>query len=291
MSPLPRRAEGVAMVVVLWIVAALSLLVIGAGKSVRQQAAVTSVVQDEVRGQALGAAAIVLTLQALQLETPRPQGIQHAVLDFAQTSVAVQVMPANGLIPLNSAPAPLLAALLRVAGGLAPASADALARQLVDWRDSIAESPSGRLRRGSASQRRFEAVEDLLQVPGLTYAIYAAVAPLVSVDLDTGARINPLAAPPGVLAVLAQGDRALAGRIVAQRDAGAVGIDTTALDPQYLGAGSTSLYRIQADVPVNAGKILRFTQDVALQSAEATGAPWRVLRNHKQLLSVASGSG
>ncbi len=289
MSPHPRRAAGVAMVAVLWIVAALSLLVIGAGKSVRQQAAVTSVVQDEVRGQALGAAAIALTLQALQLEAPRPQGIQHAVLDFAQTSVAVQVMPANGLIPLNSAPAPLLAALLRVAGGLAPASADALAQQLVDWRDSIAEPPSGRLRRGSASQRRFEAVEDLLQVPGLTYAIYAAVAPLVSVDLDTGARINPLAAPPGVLAVLAQGDRALAGRIAAQRDAGAVGIDTTALDPQYLGAGSTSLYRIQADVPVNAGKILRFTQDVALQSAEATGAPWRVLRNHKQLLSVASG--
>lgn len=277
-----RRAAGVAMVAVLWIVAALSLLVIGASQSVRQQAAVTTVVQDEVRGQALGAAAVALALQALQAEPQRPQALQRTVFDFAQTSIAVEVMPANGLIPLNSAAAPLLAAMLRVAAGMAPGSADALAQEIVAWREG---RPGLRAERPAASGRRhFEAAEDLLQVPGVSYAIYGRVAPLVSVDVGTGTGVNPLAAPPAVLAVLAQGNQALAERIAAQRDAGAVGVDTTMLDPQYLAGGSTTLYRIAADVPADAGKILRFTQDVALSSTGATATPWRVLRSHRQLL-------
>ena len=46
--------------------------------------------------------------------------------------------------------------------------------------------------------------------------------PLVTTDQRGGDRVNPLAAPPAVLAVLARGDVALAERIAAQRAASAV---------------------------------------------------------------------
>ena len=190
-------------------------------------------------------------------------------------------MPLDGLISLNGASVPLLAALLQVAGGLPAPNAEALAQQLDDWRTGR----SGEL--GTPVPRHFEAPEDLLLVPGIDYTLYARLRPLVTTEQRGGDRVNPLAAPPAVLAVLARGDAALAGRIVAQRAASAVGVDTTGLDPALAGSsGSTYFYRLVARVPLGEGKILGFTRDVALDSFSPRTAPWRTLRSERQLLAI-----
>ena len=269
-----------ALIAVLWIVAALSLLVIGVSDTVRQQTRSVGVERDQITGQALGEAAIALALQQLQATPERPRGIVTATAPYAGVPFEVEVAPLNGLISLNGAPPELLASLLQVAGGVPAGRAQALAAALVDWRDGRPEldpaaDPAAR------RPRRFEAAEDLLLVPGVDYGLYARLAPLVSADLTGMAGVNPEAAPPGVLAVLAQGRDGVAQQYLRQRASGQPGADTSGFNPAFIATGGTSLYRLTANVPLEAGKMLHLVQDVALVAGASRGAPWRVLRTHR----------
>ena len=276
-----RHQRGMALIAVLWIVAALAILATGMTQSVRQQVRVTALTLDAVAAQAVGDGAIALALQALQTMPQRPQQAVTETVTYGGADIAVEVMPLDGLISLNGASVPLLTALLQVAGGLPAPQAEALAQQLDDWR----AGRGGEL--GTPVPRHFEAPEDLLLVPGVDYTLYARLRPLVTTDQRGGDRVNPLAAPPAVLAVLARGDAALAGRIVAQRAASAVGVDTTGLDATLAGtSGSTYFYRLVAKVPLGEGKILGFTRDVALGSFSPRITPWRTLRSERQLLAI-----
>lgn len=279
-----QRLRGMALIAVLWIVAALAILVTGMTQSVRQQVRVTATTLDAVTAQAMGDGAIALTLQALQVLPQRPQQAVTQTVSYAGVEVEVEVFPLDGLISLNGASVPLLSALLQVAGGLPTGDADALAQRLDDWR----AGRSGEL--ATPVPRYFEAPEDLLLVPGVDYALYARLRPLVTTELRGGDRVNPQAAPPGVLAVLARGNPALAERIVTQRGTSATGIDTTGLDPALAtsGGGSTLFYRVAAKVPLGEGKILRFTRDVALASFSPRIAPWRTLRSERQWLTAGN---
>ena len=276
-----RHQRGMALIAVLWIVAALAILATGMTQSVRQQVRVTALTLDAVAAQAVGDGAIALALQALQTMPQRPQQAVTETVTYGGADIAVEVMPLDGLISLNGASVPLLTALLQVAGGLPAPQAEALAQQLDDWR----AGRGGEL--GTPVPRHFEAPEDLLLVPGVDYTLYARLRPLVTTDQRGGDRVNPLAAPPAVLAVLARGDVALAERIAAQRAASAVGVDTTGLDATLAGtSGSTYFYRLVAKVPLGEGKILGFTRDVALGSFSPRITPWRTLRSERQLLAT-----
>lgn len=264
-TPPARRAGGMALIAVLWIVAALSLMVMGLSGTVRQQIQIAASQRDQVSGQAAGEAAVALALQALQAGTERPAGASTLTLPYGGLAIAVEFAPLNGLISLNGAPAPLLAALLQSAGGLDAGRAQALAGALVAWRDGRPDVDPTAPGAAGVQARRFEATEDMMLVPGVDYALYARIAPLVSADLG-GGPVNPQAAPPAVLAVLA----------------------ASGLPSAPAGGGRTDLYRLQARVPLEAGRILLLTSDVALGAAYARTAPWRILRTDRQILSPAA---
>ena len=281
----PARAAGMALIAVLWIVAALSLMVIGLTYTVRQQIQVAGNQRDQVSGQALGEAAIALVLQQLQVTTQRPQGVLTDSVVYGGINIEVELAPLDGLIPLNGASPELLAALLRFAGGLPDAQAEALARTLVEWRDGHPELSLTDAAAARAAARRFEAPEDLLLVPGVDYTLYARLAPLVSADLGSTSRVNPRAAPPGVLAVLAQGNVGQVSQYLAQRASGQPGADASGFQPAFVGAGGGELYRLRASVPLEAGKILLLTRDVALSIDASRTAPWRILRTDRQIVA------
>lgn len=282
-----RGVRGMALVAVLWIVAALSLLVVGLTHTVRQQIQVASLQRDQVSGQALGEAAIVLVLQELQATRERPTGIETLHVPYAGLDIEVQLAPLNGLISLAGAPAELLSAVLRLAGGLPPGAADALALDLVLWRDSPPDLDLGTDPSAAQQARRFEAVEDLLLVPGMDYGLYARIAPLFSAELSGGSRVNPAAAPPEVLHVLSDGNDAAVAAYLNQRAADPAVTDTSVFNPAFVATSSSSFWRLQAKVPLEQGKMLRLTQDVSLGSYART-APWRVLRTERQIVSPAS---
>lgn len=289
----PRRAvAGMALIAVLWIVAALTLLVVGVSGSVREQIRTVGQARELIEGQALAEAAIALAMQQLLVQPERPEGIQHLGADYAGLTLDVEATPLDGLISLNDAPPELLAALLQVAGGLPAGPAEALAATLVEWRDTqpeldITDHPDAR------QPRRFEAPEDLLLVPGIDYGLYARLAPLVSADLaGSGGRVNPAAAPAGVLAVLAQGDAAAVARYLGQRDSGQPGADTSGFNAGLIGESGSSgfpLYRMRVAVALEAGKMLHFAQDVALGVDGQNAAPWRVIGHHSQIVSSSGG--
>jgi len=287
-----RAAAGMALIAVLWIVAALSLLVLGVSGSVREQIRTVGQARDQIQGQALAEAAVALALQQLLVQPERVAGTQHLSVDYAGLALDVEATPLDGLISLNDAPPELLSALLQVAAGLPAGPAETLAAAIVEWRDTqpeldITDHPDAR------QQRRFEAPEDLLLVPGVDYGLYARLAPLVSADLaGTGGRVNPATAPAGVLAVLAQGDASVVARYLGQRDSGQPGADISGFNAELISesdSASFPLYRMRVAVTLEAGKMLHFAQDVALGVGGQNAAPWRVIGHHSQIVSSSGG--
>lgn len=273
------RTQGMVLVAVLWTVAALALVVVGLVHNVRQEARVLSTQRALAVAGGVGDAAVQLALRQLAVLEAPPTRMLTWPVAYRQTAVAVRVMPLNGLIDLNAAGAPLLAALYEVAGGLPRNEAQSLAARTLAWRA------------GSASVRaeRFEAVEDLLRVPGVDLELYARLAPLVAADNGgSSGGVNALAAPLEVLQVLAGGRPGIAARIAAARDAGDAGIDTTDLPAAFLESGAVQRYRIDASVPLPDGGWLHVAHHVHLGTEPQARLPWRTLHTEQWVAPLQS---
>ncbi len=161
----PARYQcGVVLVAVLWIVMALSIIVTGLSRSVRDEAKMLSAARQGAHASALGDAAIQLVLQQMAVDSKPVDRMVTVPVQYQGQQMAVQVMPLNGLVDINSAQPALLARLLVVAGGLPDSAAGSLAQAIVDYREQ---------RTAQGVQRRFEAVEDLMRVPRVDYDLYA----------------------------------------------------------------------------------------------------------------------
>ncbi|MDR0479687.1 MAG: general secretion pathway protein GspK [Burkholderiaceae bacterium] len=251
----------------LWIVAALSIMVLGLTQTVKQNIRVATMLRDQTAGQALGEAAIALALQQLTIQTSPMQGAGQIGVRYAGVDMAVTATPLNGWIPLNSAPAPMLAALLQTAGGLAPPQAQQMAQTLIDWRDGVPQTDIASPVSSGNQTRRFEAVEDLMLVPGMTYDLYARIAPLVTASNAGTSVVNAQAAPPDVAAAL--------------------GGNTAFIAPT--GAAQSNLFRLEAAVPLGTGKILHLTEDAALFGpGSGLLAPWHILRESSRVDAAAT---
>ena len=271
------RTQGMVLVAVLWIVAALALIVVGLVHNVRQEARVLSTQRALAVAGGVGDAAVQLALRQLAVLEAPPTRMLTWPVTYRQTAVAVRVMPLNGLIDLNAAGASLLAALYEVAGGLPRNEAQSLAARTLAWRA------------GSASVRaeRFEAVEDLLRVPGVDLELYARLAPLVAADNGgSSGGVNALAAPLEGLQVLAGGRPGIAVRIAAARDAGDAGIDTTDLPAAFLESGAVQRYRIDARVPLPDGGWLHVAHHVHLGTEPQARLPWRTFHTEQWVAPV-----
>jgi len=254
--------RGMALIAVLWIVAALSIMVMGLTQSVKQGIRAAATQRDLIEGQALGEAAIGLALQQLSVQTDPVIGPGQISVSYAGVDVEVTASPLNGWVALNGATAPMLAALLQTAGGLDAARAQQMADALVTWRDEVPQVNISSAVASGNKQRRFEAVEDLMLVPGMNYDLYSRIAPLVTASTTNGGPVNAQAAPSAV--------------------AQALGDNTAFIAP--IAAGQGNLFRLEAAVPLSTGKILYLTQDAALQRSGANNvAPWRILRESARI--------
>ena len=267
-SPDSPSQRGVALIAVLWIVAALSIVVTGLVKAQRDEIRTVATAREAIEASALGNAAIQLTLQRLAASREPVTRLSRLDVTYESRAMIVEITPLNGLIDPNRAPADLLAALFSIAGGLDGRRAAALAQSVTAAR--TAESGAGRA--------RFEAPEDLLQVPGMDYDLYARLAPLLTTDAVGGGLVNAMAAPLEVLLVLAGGNAVEAARIAAEREAVRPGIDLTRLNAAFIDASVSRRWRMQARVPTADGKVAVVTRSVQFTAAPTSPAPWRILQ-------------
>jgi general secretion pathway protein K len=258
--------RGVALVAVLWIVAALSILVTGMVQAQRNEIRLVSSARQTVQGSAIGNAAIQIVLQEMAARNEPVSRLSRIEVAYAGLKIPVEVIPLNGLVDINRAPGPLLTALFAVAGGMDGDRAAALAQSVVDARVP-GPGPRG---------PRFEAVEDLLQVPGADYSVYARLSSLITTDTMGSGRVNAMAAPEGVLVVLSEGNTGRAARIAADRDGGEAGVDTTGLTAQFIETAVTTRFKLVARVPLADGRRLLSTGLVETGRVTPDGIPWRI---------------
>lgn len=264
----PTRQRGIALVAVLWIVAALSIVVTSMGYSVRHELRVISSSREAVIGNATGQAAIHIVLQDLVPRHARAPTQTFIDTRFRDLAIRVRVVPLSGLIDINNASPALLGALFAVAGQVSTDRAAALAAAVIEVRSVLDKrgKPVG-----------FEAREDLMRVPGIDYPLYAKISALVTADVQGTGRVAPLAAPEGVLLVLAAGNVARAAGIAVDRARGQPGIDTTSLNGEFTDTGGSSpRYELEARVPLPSGSWLLVSRTVDF-GATGNGLPWRTI--------------
>ena len=281
MKPHPKPQRGVALIAVLWLVAAMGLIITGIVKSVRVELQIAGQQRHALLAAAHADAALWLTLQRLHAQATEPlASIQTIPVQFEDKTIPVTITPLNGLIDLNQAPQPLLAALYQHAAGLAPQAALALATATVEARQ--AKSPKG-------SQAGFDAPEDLLKIPLLSYAIYAKISALISTEsLGGNGLINPLAAPLGVLAVLTSGDQARAQALLTRRATDPSTVDPTFLKAEFTAPTATRSLRLQARIDSPDGGFFVTTWHIFLSPDPRTGLPWRLLSSQQNRQTAPS---
>lgn len=260
---------GMALIAVLWIVAALAVMISGVQTTVRSEIRIVGVGRQSLEAVALGDAAMYMALQDLTASKDRSPRRMIRDYTFSGRSMLVELWPLNGMIDLNKAPVDMLAALYASSGALSSQQASALAESTVQYR--VQRDSMGR-------EIGFESVQDLLSVPGVDYDLYARLSPLVTADLVGSGRVNPLAAPKEVLTVLAGGDSSRAS-VIFDKQVAAVGVgdvDTTALNSQWVAISATTRYRVQIRVPIPDGGSVLVVRHVDIRPDRYSGTPWRI---------------
>lgn len=225
-----RRQRGFALVTVLWaamILAAVAASIIATARS-EARLEHTRYATAQLGAIAEGAIeiAILHMLDPSPAAEPAADGLPFA-LPFGGRRVAMRVEDEAGKIDLNMAQGELLRRLF-IAVGVEPMAAQALVDKVLDWR----EAGSGRRLNGAKAedyhaagyaygprQAPFQSVAELRLVMGMTPALYARVAPSLTV-YSQSAWADPAFAPPDVLSALAAMGTAPASQILARRAAG-----------------------------------------------------------------------
>ncbi len=255
------KQTGVALAVVVWFVAGMSLIVAGIVSASRSdvrlgqlhasKAQVTAVgdgainllLADMLEGQFVGQAGITLPTGAYRLGT---------------TNARVVAMPADWLVDLNAAPYPVLARAFWLSGAAEPERAEVLARAVVQWRRS---------RSSSSAATRLKSTEDLLGVNGVDRATLDSVRDFVSEP--STARGLAKVGRRSQLALQAAANFSPSNRVATS--------DGSAGVPPGLGFnGRSGAFRVDAIVEAGGRSWLR-RRWVDTASA-SDGMPWRIVR-------------
>ena len=206
--------SGVILVTVLWSIALLSALAMAASVTFRGFAGVMSVERDRVQGDALLSAGLETAAGIVNTLGDAPLLDYEEKVNLVTGSVHSRLSDEGGRIDVGKAPAAVIAALLRSVGA-SEAAANDVARRIVERRNpnsaarpnaapgsttSASGTPALVQPSAPGTGQPFSDLRQLQLVPGMRPEWVAAIAPLATVF--GGETINPLTAPPGVIAAL-----------------------------------------------------------------------------------------
>lgn len=208
--------HGIALVVVLWTVALLTVIAGSFAYSMRIESSLVSSAVDRAKARSLAEAGIAYAA----LDLFRPPQLRHFtssgipyVWNFGGQKVIISVQDTGGLIDLNVAKRELLGGLLAAAGVAEEEKREQLLDAIEDWRDpddvprlqgaedkdyATAGLPYG------AKDAPFESVAELQQVLGISPALYQQIEKALTIfseqpGIDPGvAPLEVLRAIPGV---------------------------------------------------------------------------------------------
>ncbi|HXV22657.1 MAG TPA: hypothetical protein VED46_00190 [Alphaproteobacteria bacterium] len=246
---LRKDERGIALVMVIWVLALLSLMAASLLAEARVELRRAVNLRERAVAEALAEAGIHIAIARLLGERGGlyPQRWSETL---ASGSVTLTLMDERGKIDLNEAEPALLAGLFE-SKGLPSRATKALAAAIVDFRDPDrtpaidgAEDPDYPPGSGGAKDSRFETIDELLQVKGMTPVLYAEIMPLVTVDSFLPG-IDPLLAEIEVLEAVPNIDRAELERFLTLRRKLAPILNVPAV-PENAGGNSANRRRANA---------------------------------------------
>jgi general secretion pathway protein K len=291
-----RSERGFIVVAVLWILAALSALVLIYLTYVTNTAVVVAVSSARVQAEALESAGVELAayrLIGVKADRRPTSGSFDVRVGTGRVSVSYRSEAAR--IDLNAAPKPLLAGLM-VALGASPSNASTYADRILAWRtppEQGDDDPENSFYRASGSayaprHAPFPSVEELWLVQGVPAVMVEGMLPFVTV-FSNAASINLRDAAPQVLAALPGMTPERLQELLTQRA-------DPALDPHALlgivGGEAASLagslaYRMS--IAVDPGNGRPALAEVVILLNEDGDAPYRIVSWHNASDSGATG--
>jgi general secretion pathway protein K len=209
---LRRRQDGMALVLVLWLVVLLSVMAAGHSRNVHTDTTLASRQVQSAKARALAEAGINhVILEMLAADSDRKLPVDGSLFNvrIGEDDVTIAIRDATGFVDLNAAKPELLDAALKACGVGETARRD-LVDTILDWRDKddlrrlhgvedddyFAAGVAWTSRDGA-----FEAVDELRYLPGMSQARYDCLAPFVTVYSGRGG-LNMEYAPPALIAAL-----------------------------------------------------------------------------------------
>lgn len=260
----PRAQAGVALAIVLWFIAGMSLLVAGIVSQARVDTHMAQLHVARAKAVAAGDGAIRLKLaDAVTARGVAGGGAsgQDVTYRLGEEEVSVTLVPVAGLIDIGSASPEVLLGLFMQAG-----AGEDQARTLAE---NVLKSRSPAAAPGAAGGGvRLDAMEDLLRVPGMSRTLLDALRDFIVVGTLAQGGMNWSVAPTEVLAVLERVDETRAAGVRARLDATADGNRATTLARAY-----------RADAVLRYGdRYWLRRQWIEMSGAPGSELPWRVVR-------------
>jgi general secretion pathway protein K len=195
--------RGMVLVTVLVSISLLSALAMAASVTFRGFAGVMAVERDRVQGEALLTAGLETAAGIMDTSSDSPLAELETTMTLGTGAVRVRLNDEGGRIDIGKAPVELLASMLRSIG--APeAVARKVAQRIVERRyPGHAAGPDNMANvapKMSGTNQPFTDIGQLQAIPGMAPDWIAAIAPLTTVFGNQ--TVNPLTAPPGVIAAL-----------------------------------------------------------------------------------------
>jgi general secretion pathway protein K len=268
-TAMKHHSRGIALVLVLWVTALLSLIAASFTLATRTETRMAADQVDRARADAIAEAGVRLGLMELlrmqgQGGGPRLDGSVFRE-SFAGYPVDISIMTESAKLDLNRAPPELIQSLFTESLG-DPVEAEALSQAVLDWRDE----DSDRQPRGAedadykgaglsygARDGPFLSVSELSQVLGMTEDILQRLHGLVTVDSGL-AQVDPFFAPRPVLSAVPGIDAGQLDRFMEERKAGVAGNEAvmglvTGGGNRYLARTDPRVFTIRAAVHISEG--------------------------------------
>ena len=212
-----RRQNGMALVLVLWLVVLLGIMAAGHSRNAHTDTRLASQQVQAAKARGLAEAGINhIILEMLAARSSGEIPIDGSVFTrrVGEQTVTLAVRDTLGLVDLNAADAVLLDTVLRAAGA-GEERRLRLIDAIQDWRDKDDLTRLNGYEDAdfeaagvpwTSRDAAFTAVDELKYLPGMTQDVFERLSPLVTVHSGRG-RFNPDLAPP-VLAAAVRGDLA-----------------------------------------------------------------------------------
>ncbi|WP_312913941.1 type II secretion system protein GspK [Stenotrophomonas sp.] len=278
------NSRGAALVLVLWLVALLTTTIAAFALTARVEHLQGRTMGDMAAGQELAHAGVDYALSRMRGTPGQPAW--HADgrpyrWQFADHRITLRIIDETGKVDLNQASPVLLQGLLRAVGA-EQARAQQLAGAIMDWRDNDdLKQPGGGAESSDyaaagypygAKNARFDSIGELQRVLGMDAALYAQLAPHITVF--GAAQPNPRFAQGPVLTAMGLDAAVLLAQREREDAAAAIG-DTAGGAMTASGSGT---YSVDSRVMLVGERQAVTRAVVRLNPEGSAGAPYTVLR-------------